>query len=39
MIVISDTTPLISFLKINRLDLLENFFVQYRFQKVFLQNL
>ena len=28
MIVISDTTPLISLLKINRIDLLEKLFIQ-----------
>ena len=39
MIVISDATLVISFLKINRLDLLETLLKLFKFQKVFLQNL
>lgn len=29
MTIVSDTTPLISLIKINRLDLLENYFTKY----------
>ena len=38
MIVVSDTTPLISLLKINQLDLLEKLLEKFLFQRQFLMN-
>ena len=38
MIVVSDTTPLISLLKVNRLDLLERLFSTVHILRVYLMN-
>ncbi len=38
MIVVSDTTPLISLLKIGRLDLLESYSEMYLFRRQYIKN-